>query len=376
MASIMGIINCPECGHEVSDQAGACPSCGHPLTPPPPPPAAEPAPQSRYNAILIGLASGAVVLLVIVLVLMLRGDDGGDEALPAATATQPQVTTGDTSATTEPTPTTSTTEPTPTTSTTEPTPTTSTTEPPPTSATTEPPPTSATTDPPPTTSTTEPPPAPGPCPGVTPPPLGIRVFNRSDIYGDFDGDGSPEVFYVYTADDVSLVWHARVDFANGFAAETTFEANAMHFARAVTATRIGHVGDLAVVSVDLEGGIAGFEPREVYGLFYFDEDDCGLHQATRSDDGTPLAIPVGLRPSISFPTAEYDGLTCSADGIYHTMSRPNPPGSVFGFDVSSVSYTWDSATRTLVPGLQVSVALCCNLPDDQDLIEGSARFGC
>ncbi len=27
----MALVNCPECGHEVSRQASACPSCGHPL---------------------------------------------------------------------------------------------------------------------------------------------------------------------------------------------------------------------------------------------------------------------------------------------------------------------------------------------------------
>ncbi len=27
----MALINCPECGTEVSDAAGACPKCGYPL---------------------------------------------------------------------------------------------------------------------------------------------------------------------------------------------------------------------------------------------------------------------------------------------------------------------------------------------------------
>lgn len=27
----MPLIKCPECGHDVSDQAFSCPSCGHPL---------------------------------------------------------------------------------------------------------------------------------------------------------------------------------------------------------------------------------------------------------------------------------------------------------------------------------------------------------
>jgi len=32
----MAIINCPECGEEVSNQAGACPYCGYPIRPEPP----------------------------------------------------------------------------------------------------------------------------------------------------------------------------------------------------------------------------------------------------------------------------------------------------------------------------------------------------
>jgi hypothetical protein len=28
----MTLINCPECGNEVSDQAGSCPDCGYPMT--------------------------------------------------------------------------------------------------------------------------------------------------------------------------------------------------------------------------------------------------------------------------------------------------------------------------------------------------------
>ena len=27
----MALINCPECGSQVSDSAGACPNCGHPM---------------------------------------------------------------------------------------------------------------------------------------------------------------------------------------------------------------------------------------------------------------------------------------------------------------------------------------------------------
>ncbi|MCH5245098.1 MAG: zinc-ribbon domain-containing protein [Muribaculaceae bacterium] len=30
----MALINCPECGHQVSEQAPTCPSCGHPILQP------------------------------------------------------------------------------------------------------------------------------------------------------------------------------------------------------------------------------------------------------------------------------------------------------------------------------------------------------
>lgn len=41
----MALINCPSCATEVSDQAAACPRCGHPIkpAPPPPPPPKKPA---------------------------------------------------------------------------------------------------------------------------------------------------------------------------------------------------------------------------------------------------------------------------------------------------------------------------------------------
>ena len=30
----MGLINCPECGSQVSDKAASCPKCGHPIAVP------------------------------------------------------------------------------------------------------------------------------------------------------------------------------------------------------------------------------------------------------------------------------------------------------------------------------------------------------
>lgn len=47
----MALMNCPECGREVSSAAASCPNCGHPITrpaapPPPPPPVRAPAPRT------------------------------------------------------------------------------------------------------------------------------------------------------------------------------------------------------------------------------------------------------------------------------------------------------------------------------------------
>jgi hypothetical protein len=44
--------------------------------------------------------------------------------------------------------------------------------------------------------------------------------------------------------------------------------------------------------------------------------------------------------------------------------------------VSSITHTWDAATRTLVPGMEISVALCCYRPDNDDLILGSGGLAC
>lgn len=56
----MALMRCGECGHEISDQAGACPQCGAPMKPPAPPRAASSA--STGCLPLIGL----LVLVVIV----------------------------------------------------------------------------------------------------------------------------------------------------------------------------------------------------------------------------------------------------------------------------------------------------------------------
>ena len=50
----MALIPCPECSHEVSDQAVACPNCGYPLRTRTPPPA-NPSPTDADTRILQAL---------------------------------------------------------------------------------------------------------------------------------------------------------------------------------------------------------------------------------------------------------------------------------------------------------------------------------
>ena len=58
----MALIQCPECGTEVSEAAAACPKCGHPLK-------ATPAGgvNPRDPVHLIGIILGAIILIGLVL---------------------------------------------------------------------------------------------------------------------------------------------------------------------------------------------------------------------------------------------------------------------------------------------------------------------
>jgi TM2 domain-containing membrane protein YozV len=59
----MALINCEECGKQISDQASACPNCGIPLTDSPksvPTPVVVTAPKSRSVAILLALLLGGL----------------------------------------------------------------------------------------------------------------------------------------------------------------------------------------------------------------------------------------------------------------------------------------------------------------------------
>ncbi len=67
----MALTNCPECGHQVSDKAYACPSCGYPL-------AAQPgAKGSQWPAVVGGVAgtwiSAKALTTIIVGVVMFLG---------------------------------------------------------------------------------------------------------------------------------------------------------------------------------------------------------------------------------------------------------------------------------------------------------------
>ncbi|MHC1701474.1 MAG: zinc-ribbon domain-containing protein [Humidesulfovibrio sp.] len=69
----MALINCQECGKEISDQAVSCPNCGHPQR------AAEPAPITTHEKKTntgCAIASAVGVCLILVVLLALCGKSG------------------------------------------------------------------------------------------------------------------------------------------------------------------------------------------------------------------------------------------------------------------------------------------------------------
>ena len=67
----MALIDCPACGHQVSEQAVSCPSCGHPLHAAEAPAAAQPArPANQRRRVVTFAAVAGVTLLVLVAVVL------------------------------------------------------------------------------------------------------------------------------------------------------------------------------------------------------------------------------------------------------------------------------------------------------------------
>lgn len=69
----MALINCPECGRQVSDQAAACPNCAHPLRKPSPSPPVNVAMPPIKQAGGHGLRNGCLGVIVILVVLYIIG---------------------------------------------------------------------------------------------------------------------------------------------------------------------------------------------------------------------------------------------------------------------------------------------------------------
>lgn len=85
----MGLLVCPDCGTQVSDQAPACPSCGRPVVlPTSVPPSTVPAGDSSKASSSSGI--GCLVIIVLVLAIWgysaLKGDDPPGEDVMRQTA--------------------------------------------------------------------------------------------------------------------------------------------------------------------------------------------------------------------------------------------------------------------------------------------------
>jgi len=63
----MALIDCPECSKQISDQAAACPHCGHPIKSDDP---EEPQPQQREGLFLQSMNIGCAVVIGFVIVLI------------------------------------------------------------------------------------------------------------------------------------------------------------------------------------------------------------------------------------------------------------------------------------------------------------------
>jgi hypothetical protein len=193
-------------------------------------------------------------------------------------------------------------------------------------------------------------------------PLPSVAQDQTLAVADLDGDGVDETMRIYRDPELAH-WFVRVELPNGFVSETVMDANAGSVVGVLT---FGSDRIVLVKNRDHGDGQSGYG---VFGFF-----DCRVRRGASDTVGDQLSIPVGER-WVGGNLVAVDGLRCTADGIVHTKSRPSQSGP-YEWVVSSVNYTWDTATRTLVPGMEISVALCCNRPDNDQLVFGSGGFAC
>jgi hypothetical protein len=73
----MALINCSECGHQVSDKAAACPKCGNPIAAalPQTPPPVVPPPKNKASPFRAVLGTLAIICLVVVGLAVINGGD-------------------------------------------------------------------------------------------------------------------------------------------------------------------------------------------------------------------------------------------------------------------------------------------------------------
>jgi hypothetical protein len=190
-------------------------------------------------------------------------------------------------------------------------------------------------------------------------PMPASAEQLSDAVVDLDRDGTAETLRIYR--DVELShWFVRVELANGIAFETVMDGNAGRVVKVVT---IASRPMVLAQTADIDG-------RPGYNVFYF--ADCRLGTG-RDAVGDQLIASVGER-WVGGDLVAVDGLRCEADGYTQTRSRPAESGP-YEWAVSSLTYAWDSAVG-FVPGMEISIAFCCNRPADDALILGTGALAC
>lgn len=81
----MGLINCAECNKQISEKAGSCPNCGHPLASSDQP-AAEQKSTSKPEKKSAGIGCGgfliAIFVILVILIAIGSGGSGGGSSTP------------------------------------------------------------------------------------------------------------------------------------------------------------------------------------------------------------------------------------------------------------------------------------------------------
>jgi hypothetical protein len=178
---------------------------------------------------------------------------------------------------------------------------------------------------------------------------------------DFDGDRVVDIFSVYRE---GATWYLRMDTSGGHAAEMVIPG----VPGEAEMNKIVRFGEELTAMVRTSFA----DDPDAYRFFLY--RDCTVREITPGGE----ALRAGVTPPLVFPDipALVSGFTCTGDGITVTTAVYEGVPGIFTHTVESRSYTWRPESGTFEPGPPISLAACCDWPEQREIIEAVGELDC